>query len=247
ISTGCQSTLTALVSSPESACLNAGGLIPIALANSTTSLITPINNWLTGLCSQPACSNQTLSDIVTNVTQGCSAELTAAGLQTSSASALITEIEQVYPTVRQIFCLKDTTDSNTLCITQTLNNLQSVIGPITMSNLEVLIPQITSGSSNVTFPNNVTCTNCIKESYNIIAQNIPSSAGSFQSPLASQCGTSFTNGATPSGIVDTASSASASASSTGKSGSMATFSTGGFVGFAASSMMVVLSAFMILA
>lgn len=41
---------------------------------------------------------------------------------------------------------------------------------------------------------NVTCTNCIKEAYNIIKKDIPSGASLLEGPLNAQCDASFTGG-----------------------------------------------------
>jgi hypothetical protein len=59
---------------------------------------------LTGLCSKDACSNQTLSEIVSNITQGCSSDF---GISSNDVSNITANAQQYYPTARQIACLKE--------------------------------------------------------------------------------------------------------------------------------------------
>jgi hypothetical protein len=45
--------------------------------------------------------------VTTNVTTGCSVELSSLGLGTDDPTSLITGIQEAYPVVRQIICLKE--------------------------------------------------------------------------------------------------------------------------------------------
>lgn len=74
---------------------------------------------------------------------------------------------------------------NTNCVTQTLNNIQSTTGSLSLSN----IIGLTTKAPNL--PANVTCTNCIKQAYNIINAAYPSLLASASSDLNTQCGASF--------------------------------------------------------
>jgi hypothetical protein len=48
-----------------------------------------------------------VAELVTNVTSGCSTELSDLGIGTSDTALLITEVQQVYPTVRKVVCLQE--------------------------------------------------------------------------------------------------------------------------------------------
>lgn len=106
ISQSCQSTLAQLVTSSETTCLNAGSLVGLVVSTQNTSVVSTVNSWLTGLCSQTACSNQTLADVVSNVTSGCQSDLQSAGIQ-ASASELTSLVQQYYPTARKAACLAE--------------------------------------------------------------------------------------------------------------------------------------------
>lgn len=207
ISNECQSTLTTLATSSDGACLNLAGLLPLALAGSNTSLVDPINTWLGGLCSVDACNNDTLSTIVTNITQGCATDLQPLGFDPSAGPSVVSDVQQWYPTVRQVACLKDGS-ANQLCVTQTLTNLQSSTGTLSISGIIALVPNLLGGGfANI--PKNETCTNCLKESYNLISQMQPNPFNSdAQSAISNQCGADFINGSQPEGLTETASGSS---------------------------------------
>ncbi|KAJ7901963.1 hypothetical protein B0H14DRAFT_1263393 [Mycena olivaceomarginata] len=197
ISSACQNALTQVATNSDaSACLSVSSLLG-AVLQSNTSIITPVDNWLKALCSAAPCSNATLSAVVTNVTTGCSAELSS-GDSSASAATLIPLVEQYYPTARKIVCL---TDSNTNCITQTLTNIQSILGTLSISNIGTIIANAVTTTN---LPSNVTCSNCVKEAYNVLNTDFPSTASSLTSDLNTQCGANFTDGSTPTGIVESA-------------------------------------------
>ncbi|KAJ6499176.1 hypothetical protein C8R45DRAFT_106585 [Mycena sanguinolenta] len=198
ISSACQSALTGVAANSDAnACLSISSLIA-TFVNPNASIITPVNNMLNALCSAAPCSNATLSAVVTNITTGCSAELSSGG-SSVSASEITTLVEQYYTTARNILCL---TDSGTNCITQTLTNIQSILGTLSIDNIGTVITNAFTSTSSL--PANVSCTNCVKQAYNILNQDFPSAASSVGSDLNSECGASFTDGSTPSGIVESA-------------------------------------------
>ncbi|EIW82616.1 hypothetical protein CONPUDRAFT_120715 [Coniophora puteana RWD-64-598 SS2] len=214
LSSQCQSTLASIATSSEGSCLNLAGLIPLATANSSsTSVISPINSWLSGVCSVGACSNQTLSDVVTNVTSGCSSDLQGLGISSSNAQEIIPYVQEAYPVVRQIACLQDTTTSQN-CVTETLYGIQNATTTLSLTNIVGLFSQLQAGQvPNI--PKNVTCSDCTHAAYTIASQSALSSylSSGTNSSVASYCGGDFTNGQTPSDVKETASSGSSSGSS----------------------------------
>ncbi|KAH9924886.1 uncharacterized protein B0H18DRAFT_1010585 [Fomitopsis serialis] len=163
------------------------------------------------MCSQTVCSNQTLSDVVTNVTSGCASDLESAGLSTSDTSNLVSMVQQYYPTARKAACLADTSNNKTLCATELLNNIQSQVGTITKDNLQSVVSEIEEGS--VKLGSNVTCTDCTKAMYNLAAQADPSIASTVNGTVVGQCGASFADGSEPSTITQTANNAASSSTS----------------------------------
>ncbi|KAI0940592.1 hypothetical protein AcW1_003748 [Taiwanofungus camphoratus] len=245
LSSQCQATLAQLVTSPETKCLNAQSLVGIVVSGSNTSVISPVNSWLTGLCAQPACTNETLAAVVGNITNGCSSDLQSYGFSSGNSSELTSLVQTAYPTARQVACLADTSNSKTLCVTETLNNLQPYTGTLTPSKVESLVSQIASGNvPNV--PSNVTCTDCTKAALNIVNQNLPGVISSgTNSSITGQCGNSFVDGAQPSTITQTANTAIASSSSNGASSLAVSMSS--VLGITLSSLLAVSSALAILA
>lgn len=90
--------------------MSPGSLVTAFLGSSNSSVVDPINNWLTNLCGSPACTNDTLSAIVNNATTGCATELSALGFNAADSGAkdqVTAAVETYYPTVRKVICLKE--------------------------------------------------------------------------------------------------------------------------------------------
>ena len=77
------------------------------MANSNASLVGPVNTWLTGLCSQPACNNATLATVSADLVSGCSQELGLFGFGNVTSGQLTGLVQTVFPTIRQIACLQE--------------------------------------------------------------------------------------------------------------------------------------------
>ncbi|KAG1751535.1 uncharacterized protein EDB91DRAFT_1045387 [Suillus paluster] len=218
LSSQCESTLLSIAASSSDTCLNPSALVSIALLNSSSSIIPGVNTWLSGLCSQGACSNSTLQTVVTAVVSGCSTELASLGLTTTDPTALVSSIQDAYPTVRQLVCLKDTSTS-TLCTPEVLTNIQSATATnMTLNNTVALITKLVTGQS-AGVPSSAICVDCTKAAYTVLNQGLPSIANATQSPLSSQCGTNYTDGQMPSDIQESAS--NSSSSTTSSSGAIA--------------------------
>ncbi|KAI6026134.1 hypothetical protein BKA83DRAFT_4238916 [Pisolithus microcarpus] len=151
---------------------------------SNSSVIPAVDSWLTGLCAL----------VFTNITSGCSSELASL---------------EAYPTLRQVWCLKDTS-VNELCVTEELTGVQNTTGTLTINNFITVVGEIISGSSSI--PQSVACSNCSKAAYTIADSNFPALVSNSTSTVQSTCGSSFTDGQMPSGIEETASNSSSSSS-----------------------------------
>ncbi len=94
------------------------------------------------------------------------------------------------------------TTNNTLCATTLLDDLQQVTGSLSLSNISAL-PQIVMGSS-FGLPTYITCSDCVKQAYNILKQEVPEVATSTDvtNAFQSQCGSSFLDGTSPSQIAE---------------------------------------------
>ncbi|KAJ8077322.1 hypothetical protein AAF712_004197 [Marasmius tenuissimus] len=204
LSSNCQNSLTTIVQNNDaSACLAPSALVGIAAANSSQSLVDPINTWVNSVCGSPSCSNSTLEFIVNTVTDGCSTELSVLGYD-SSQKAQITEIvKQVYPTARKVVCLQS---GNEKCITKELKAVESSIGTLSVDNIVKLVS--TLSFNNQTIPKDVYCSDCTKAAYNAINEDFPGTFDDSKSDIQQQCGASFVDGQNPSGVSQSAASTS---------------------------------------
>lgn len=94
-----------VANNPEIAnCLAPNLLLPILIGagNGADSVINPVDAWVSGMCAQPACSDNALTALVNNITAGCSAEWSLPGVQTT-----VNTVKQSYATFRSVVCLKE--------------------------------------------------------------------------------------------------------------------------------------------
>ncbi|KAF7782664.1 hypothetical protein Agabi119p4_2040 [Agaricus bisporus var. burnettii] len=203
LSSSCSTTLQALLTSPDTACLNLPLLLTY-IVDSDKSVPQTINVWLTGLCgNNNTCSNDNIANVVGQVVQGCQEDFAAKNIDIASLQGKITDIAQaVYPTVRKAVCLKDTS-SNELCVTQTLENIENVVGKVDIAhiNFDTMKHIVQNVLTNAT---QLACSDCIKAAYNLGMHDFPAQVSKAKEPFEQVCGASFLDGAEPSNIVSTA-------------------------------------------
>jgi hypothetical protein len=164
LSTDCTNSLKGLLTSPEAACLNPSALLSF-FVGSAQSVPDTVNNWLTGLCSTGSCSNETLANVVTNITSGCASDFNVAGGVPETVTQIV---QEVYPTARSIACLKDV-PTNQLCVSETLTSLETLVGKLSFSDLNVAsafgdFQKILVGAKNLA------CTGCTKAAFRLASQ-----------------------------------------------------------------------------
>ncbi|KAI0812579.1 hypothetical protein BC629DRAFT_1436602 [Irpex lacteus] len=219
ISTGCQTGLAGLALNSDTGCLNLQGLLGLVTVGNS-SIVDPVNTWLGGFCSQPACSNSTLATVVNTLTSDCQAEMTQLGIQNVSSAQLTTLVQQFFPLVKEIGCLKDDAN-NTLCATETLKGYESANGPLNVDALKALLGDVEGSSVPPTVPQSVECSSCAKQAFNIVNQQFPGVLNSdAQQNVQQTCGADFTNGQTPSGISSSANNAVQGSSNSTASGAI---------------------------
>lgn len=189
ISSQCQTTLLGVAGSSDASCLNIAGLTPLLVASQNESLIEPVNNWLAGACAEDACTDSQISNIVSNITSGCSSDLDSANIDSSDLTSII---QQAYPTVRSAACLKDTTN-NTLCLTSLLTDIQNEKGTLSISNIVNWVSLVFNGEAT-DLPSYITCSDCVKQAYNVVnsQQQAVATSTDVASAFQSQCGADFT-------------------------------------------------------
>lgn len=211
LSSQCQTALLNTAASSSAACLNPSGLVSLVVTNSATSSIIPgVTTWISGLCSQAACSNSTLQTVVTDIISGCSTDLSSLGVATTNSTAIVASIQAIYPTARQLVCLNDTS-TNTLCVPELLTNIQSATTTLSLDNIVALVTKLVSGQSTG-IPSSAICTNCTKAAYTVLSQSLPAVASTAQSSFSSECGANYTDGQMPSGIQEASSNSSSTTS-----------------------------------
>jgi len=158
------------------------------------------------MCSVNACTSTDLTAIVNNFTSGCLTDINNAlgsfFLGSISASSIQSAVSTYYPASRQIACLKDNS-ANQLCVTQTLTNLQTLLGTLSLSNYLTVFQQAMSLTQ---VPTNITCTACVQAAYVTLRTDFPSVVSQYDitTELNSICPSGFTSGSTPSTVSEVA-------------------------------------------
>lgn len=93
---------------------------------------------------------------------------------------------------RALLTDRRSTTNNTLCLTTTLDNVESVLGPLSLDNIMTQMTEILTGQAT-NLPTSLVCTDCSKAAFNILKQNDPALAGSstVTNAVENQCGASF--------------------------------------------------------
>ena len=85
------------------------------------------------------------------------------------------------------------TSNNTLCATSLLDEYQDVVGTLSIDNIVSQLPMLLTGQvPNI--PTYITCSDCVKQAYNVLMANQPDVASQsiVTSTLQGQCGSDFT-------------------------------------------------------
>ncbi|KAJ3574532.1 hypothetical protein NP233_g1697 [Leucocoprinus birnbaumii] len=204
VTPACSSTLQSFLGSPDAQCLNIAPLLSFVI-NPAQSIPQATDNWLTGLCGISTCTDANIANLVTNLIQGCGQDLSNLGVETAGLEdQIISSVQQAYPTIRQAACLKDT-NTNELCVTQALNNVEQVFGKLVVDgNLtaDVLNQDAqTFLSSNIT---QIACNSCAKAAYNLGMTSFPDEVSEANSVLQNACGGSILDRGNAPNIAQTA-------------------------------------------
>jgi len=197
LSQSCQTTLTGLLSSPASTCLNIPGTVAILSTVANSSWIPPINTWLSGFCAADPCTSDQISATVGTVADGCSAELALAQVTKQEA---IDEAVQNFGVVKEALCLRDAGNGDQLCAITTLNAVQTALGgqPLTpdvvMQNYPLLL------ANDYALAKQLACTPCASAAFALVRPALPQEfLGVIDSFVGEQCGVNFTS--TPTGSI----------------------------------------------
>lgn len=205
LSTSCQTAAGSLLTSEFGTCSNIIGLVSVVGA--TGSVISPLNNWISGVCSATPCSNATLTSATQTITSGCGAD----ALKGSAIAAALTNIISNYNPVKDLLCTQYSSNS-TFCVPYLLGNVQTATGiNITLNEVVSML----SGGASQSFANVppsaycndcghalVTQSNALTAATNVgsvtAGTNVSSTGAS--SSAAGVCGASFNDNKLPSTI-----------------------------------------------
>ncbi|KAF8072044.1 hypothetical protein FPV67DRAFT_915738 [Lyophyllum atratum] len=196
-SIGCMNTLIDIGQNAEiGACLKPALLLPIlvGVGNGPESVIGYMDTWLASMCGSPACSDNALNAVVTNITKGCSVEFGLGPVQET-----LEFVKTNYRTARRVACLKD---GQVNCVTGTLRNVEALTGTMNLNekNIVAIVKATKAG-----LPSKLLCTNCMKGAYVMISTNVRDAfTASDTKFITDTCGPAFVDGGMPPGLIDSA-------------------------------------------
>ncbi|CAK9786312.1 unnamed protein product [Cutaneotrichosporon oleaginosum] len=225
LSAGCTSTFAGFILGDLSSCLQITELLPVINSGGNSSVVDPLNGYLTSLCasSTPTCSNSSLTSAASSVRSGCQQELAD---QSSIANLFLTVVENYTP-IKTAACSKNATN-NEFCAADALNTIQNVSGEVTFNTITALLGGDGSATQRLqdALGTGELCTGCVAGIYNAALQvNGSIATSSIGQAVTQQCGANFasnTSGvATPSVATPSPSSSQAAQSTTNNSGATA--------------------------
>lgn len=169
-------------------CLQVSALLPALLTEG--SVIPPVDQYLSTICSSEPCSNATLNSTASAVYQGCSTELEKYGISNQT----LFDIINYYPLAREVACLKTTeaesfanasipvnstaynTTNGTFCVTDLATDLSAYLGVnLTTSYIETVALGGNSSAlqSLKSIPPTALCTDCIFAAVELINDEVP--------------------------------------------------------------------------
>ncbi|KAG8723868.1 hypothetical protein FRC09_001447 [Ceratobasidium sp. 395] len=207
LSSSCQNALNDTANGPAGTCLNVRGFVDIYTeTQGSESLISPVDSWLSSICSQPACTNATIDAVISNFSAGCRTDLVQENVMDDQVQTIVGYIKTYYPVAREVVCLKDSNASGQFCVSDGLKRLENQIGaPLTPNNLRN--PIYSSLTLNSIMKKNVICTDCMKAGWNMVKPYTDSTdRAEIDSELDGVCGSGFANSPAPASIQRTANS-----------------------------------------
>lgn len=203
LSTECQAAAGGLLSSDFSSCANIIGLVSVLGA--TGSVLSPLESWISGICSSSPCSSSTLSTASSSINSGCSGDVSK---NVPSAIALNTVINN-YQAVRNMICTQYSGNS-TFCVPYVLGNIQTATGKmITLGEVQGLVTSGLGSLSLSNVPSGTYCNDCghaiFTQSAAISvstssANNLTVASTGASSSLTTTCGAGFGDGKIPSAV-----------------------------------------------
>ena len=200
VSSGCSTELKSLAT-PNSTlyqCLKGDDIYPILTANG--SVIPAADEWLSSVCSAAPCNTSYIQTTGQKVWSACKSDFGKIGIQ----EKYFTEGLGLYPTVREIACLKTVapvsesmdnvtvpldsgafnTTNGTFCVTDLAEQLSGYLGAnLTAKYIESVALGGNSSAFNLlkSIPPAALCTDCVATAYDILEQKVNVSSVSIGS------------------------------------------------------------------
>ncbi|EFP86854.1 uncharacterized protein PGTG_13236 [Puccinia graminis f. sp. tritici CRL 75-36-700-3] len=206
LSPGCQAAAGGLLTSDFGACSNIMGLVSVIGASG--SVIPPLTNWISGVCSASPCSADTLKQANQTVSSGCSSDIQKGSGITMALQTIVSN----YNGAKDLLCTQYTSNS-TFCVPSILGNVQTATGQnITISEVTSLLSgsMTPAGQAFANVPSGTYCTDCghalVTQSAAFLASSNGggssgnASSGGAMSSISNTCGASFTDGKLPSTV-----------------------------------------------
>ncbi|KAH9957902.1 hypothetical protein BC827DRAFT_1269893 [Russula dissimulans] len=196
-SSKCASAFVNMSSSPNAECLDIPGILEIVSANG--SILSPVSDWLSSLCTLSACTNNSLAVLATSLTEGCSTEL----LELSAPSDPTTYLQGYYRVLRDIGCLRNTSDGG-FCATDRIEESQNKTQTdYTVANAFAFLSELFANGTGILLPPQEPCDDCSKATLDLVFSEVPwTISKTGNTTISNTCGSSFLDGTEPADILE---------------------------------------------
>ncbi|KAF8299956.1 hypothetical protein DL93DRAFT_2161023 [Clavulina sp. PMI_390] len=165
ISSNCSSTITNLTLSSEGGCLHLDGILPLVALSSTNSIIPPVDEFLTGFCSNftgmstnGTCTTSTLTDLGNQLVGACGPDFVEAGMGETVVRSFTSWLVHFYDVFGEAMCTRDKGEGDDLCVVEELTTLQNSLGGnLTASNF--FLAKV-HAFTNTTLEKSLLCSTC---------------------------------------------------------------------------------------
>ncbi|KAF8295793.1 hypothetical protein DL93DRAFT_2091561 [Clavulina sp. PMI_390] len=206
ISPNCTSTIADLALSPEGSCVYIGGLFQFAGLEPNESIITAVDNFLDGFCTNftgltPSgrCTNASVLDLGQKITNSCGADMITNGVPSTVVQSLPGFLARWFDVGGGALCTRDVNQNDQHCVVEALTALECSLK--TNLTTSTIIPATSDLLMNTTLQKALACDSCAQGAYAIVRPQLGNLTLAVDTAFDSICGMKSVNATKPAGII----------------------------------------------
>ncbi|KAF8295796.1 hypothetical protein DL93DRAFT_2173832 [Clavulina sp. PMI_390] len=206
ISPNCTSAIADLALSPEGNCLYIGGLIQFGGLGVNDSIITPVDNFLDGFCTNftglttsGRCTNASVLDLGQRIIDSCGADMITNGVPSAAVQSLPNFLVRWFNVGGEALCTRDENENDQHCVVEALTALECSLK--TNLTTSTIMPATSDLLINTTLQNALACNSCAQNAYALVRPQLGNLTVVADTEYEDICGTKVANTTKPAGII----------------------------------------------